>query len=87
MFNFKKYFLVFFSMMLLGSSAGADTVIAQDGEGIVYRVSRKSLKEANLATLTYCKKESKVGKCKLIWKSKPKNSGYGSVAQSNSKLH
>lgn len=79
--------IVTFSVMLISSIAIADTALVKDADVVIYRASRNTLKEARLAAMAYCKKESKVGKCKPLGESKANTSGYGAVSQSDSETH
>lgn len=65
--------------------AQADTAIAADGSDIYYLASADNLKKAQAEVLKYCKKESGIGKCHVISKSKPGTGGYAAIATSQAK--
>lgn len=65
--------------------ARADTAIAADSANIHYWASATTLKEARTGVLSYCKRESERGNCRIISQSKPASGGYAAVATSKLK--
>lgn len=77
--------IVAVGMSISAGNAQADTAVAVDGFDIYYRSSADTLKKAREDVLTYCKQESKVGKCRIISQSKPGSGGYAAIATSQAR--
>jgi Domain of unknown function (DUF4189) len=74
-----------FTVMVVGlgqSSVQAATAIAMDDRGVVYRVSRTSIDQANVDALSYCRANDGFS-CRMI--NTNVFNGYGAVAQSPSR--
>ena len=84
---FKGIFIALFMMSAVVPHAVADTVIAKDDAGVFYYSSKKTTKQAQNEVLSFCKKSTKGGNCKIILKSSPKSSGHGALAVSATRAH